>query len=158
MQKGTDSIKHPICYYSCKFDCHQQNYSTSEKEALALVSALQHFSVYLNSMPFHIVVYTDHNPLTFINRMKNKNQWLLLGVCYYKSTIWKSIRKVNVKADALSHILTKHMLYAFLSSNFILYQVHVCKPIILWRGVSCKLKFVVFRELNYCHASVSALW
>ena len=39
--------------------------------------ALQHFQVYLSSANAPIVVFSDHNPLTFIHKMKDKNQRLL---------------------------------------------------------------------------------
>ena len=43
MQHDSKRIEHPICYFSRKFNQHQKNYSTIEKETLALVFALQHF-------------------------------------------------------------------------------------------------------------------
>ncbi|KAL0147904.1 hypothetical protein M9458_056781, partial [Cirrhinus mrigala] len=43
LQEDDCGIDHPLCFYSKKFDCHQVNYSTIEKEALALLLALQHF-------------------------------------------------------------------------------------------------------------------
>ncbi len=54
-----------MSFFSKKFNSYQRHYSTVEKEALALIWALQHFSVYLNSSA-PIVIYTDHNPLTFL--------------------------------------------------------------------------------------------
>ena len=48
-----------------------------EKETLGIVLALDHFDVYLGSMPFKIKVYTDHNPLTFLKILKNKTQRLV---------------------------------------------------------------------------------
>ena len=39
-----------------------------EKETLGLVLALDHFDVYLGSMPFKIKLYTHHNPLTFLKQ------------------------------------------------------------------------------------------
>ncbi len=47
LQEDRDGIDHPVCYYSKKFSKCQQRYSTIEKEALALLLALQHFEVYL---------------------------------------------------------------------------------------------------------------
>ena len=47
---------------------------TIEKEALVLVLSLQNFDVYLSTTEHSILVYTDHNPLIFINKMKNHNQ------------------------------------------------------------------------------------
>ena len=40
LQEDTKGIEHPISYFSHKFDKHQRNYSTSEKETLALILAL----------------------------------------------------------------------------------------------------------------------
>jgi hypothetical protein len=49
-------VDRPISFFSKKLDQHQANYSTIEKECFALVSALQHFDVYLcmtmNPIPF----------------------------------------------------------------------------------------------------------
>lgn len=72
-----NNIPHPIAYHSSKFNSHQLNYSTIEKELLAIIQAIQKFECYLQpgSQPLHI--YTDHNPLTFLQRNKFANQRLL---------------------------------------------------------------------------------
>ncbi len=80
LQEDQAGNKHPVSFFSKKFSKSQQNYSTIEKEALALLLALQHFEVYLggtNLGPSTITVYTDHNPLVFIMRMSNANQRLM---------------------------------------------------------------------------------
>lgn len=64
------------CYFSKKFNAAQLKNSTIEKEALALVLAIQHFEVYLSSC-YSIFVYCDHNPLIFLNSMHNFNQRLM---------------------------------------------------------------------------------
>ena len=51
--------------------------STIEKETLALLLALKHFDVYLNMPAEPVLVFTDHNPIVFINKIKEKNQCLL---------------------------------------------------------------------------------
>lgn len=56
----------PVCYFSKKFNAYQLNCATTEKEALALIWALQHFEVYVGFGSSPVVVYTDHNPLTFL--------------------------------------------------------------------------------------------
>ena len=76
LQEDQEKIEHPISYFSCKFDKHQRNYSTCEKETLALVLALQHFDFYLSTATFPIQVYMDHNPLVLLAKVKNKNQHL----------------------------------------------------------------------------------
>ncbi len=65
LQEDEDGIDHPVCYFLRKFNKHQFNYSTIEKEALALLMALQYFDVYIGSSNYPVVVFTDHNPLVF---------------------------------------------------------------------------------------------
>ena len=106
LQKSEDdsSIEHPVAYYSRKFDKHQKNYSTVEKESLALVLALQHFEVYISSEK-PLIVHTDHNPLVFLSKMKTKNRRLLswsLMLQEYNLEIRHIRGKDNVLADTLS--------------------------------------------------------
>ena len=105
LQEDENGIDHPIGYFSHKLSASQRNYSTSEKETLALVLALQHFDFYLTPAQFPVQVYTDHNPLVFLNRMKNKNQRLLrwsLALQSYDLCIKHLPGRRNVLADALS--------------------------------------------------------
>ena len=107
MQHDSKGTEHPICYFSHKFNQHQKNYSTIEKVTLALVLALQHFDVYLNTTKYPIVVHTDHNPLVFVNKMKNHNQRLLrwgLLLQEYDMDNHHIKGKQNVLADALSRV------------------------------------------------------
>ena len=39
-QSDDQDIEHPICYFSKKFNIHQKNYSTIEKECLTLILAI----------------------------------------------------------------------------------------------------------------------
>lgn len=71
MQQDIREVDHPICYFSKKFNKHQKMYSTIEKECVALILALAHFYVYLC-----IQCFTDHNPLTFIAKIKKKTREL----------------------------------------------------------------------------------
>lgn len=64
-QAGPESTEPPGSFYSKKFHSYQLNYSVIEKEVLALIWELQHFEVYVGTGP--LVVYTDHNPLTFLH-------------------------------------------------------------------------------------------
>ncbi len=103
-QMGADDVEHPVCYFSKKFSSAQRNYSTIEKEALALVFAIQHFEVYL-ACSHPLIVYCDHNPLTFLNSMHNCNQRLMRWSLYlqlYNLDIRHIRGKDNMVADALS--------------------------------------------------------
>ena len=66
LQEDDNGVDHPVCYYSKKFNKHQRNYSTVEKECVYIVSSVA-----------PIAIFSDHNPLTFIHKMKNKNNRLL---------------------------------------------------------------------------------
>ncbi len=85
---------------------HKQiNYSTIEKEALALILALQHFEVYVGSSSQSLTVYTDHNPLVFLQRMSNANHRLMRWslICQsYNLVICHKKGIDNVIADSLS--------------------------------------------------------
>ncbi|KAJ8032010.1 hypothetical protein HOLleu_25409 [Holothuria leucospilota] len=107
LQADEHGVDHPVCYYSKKFDKHQKNYSTIAKETLALILGLQHFDVYLGTTSFPITVYTDHNPLTFLSKMKNKNHRLMrwsLFLQSYNVDIKHIKGKDNVVPDSLSRI------------------------------------------------------
>lgn len=67
--------------------------------------ALQHFKVYVGGSCTPVLVYTDHNPLTFLSRMCNSNQCLMrwsLFVQEYNLDIRHKKGSENVIADALS--------------------------------------------------------
>ena len=105
LQDSSGDVCHPVYYFSAKFKRHQLNYSTIEKETLAMLLALQHFEVYVGSSSSPVTVYTDHNPLVFLAQMYNNNQrlmrWALLAQNYNLNIRHK--RGVdNVVADALS--------------------------------------------------------
>lgn len=106
LQSDENGVDKPVCYFSRKFNKHQFNYSVIEKEALALIWALQHFEVYVGGGLHSIVVYSDHNPLTFLQSLKNStNQRLLRWALFLQPfrLVIRHIRGVeNVLADALS--------------------------------------------------------
>ncbi len=107
LQEDNMSVDHPVRYFSKKFTKCQNNYSTIEKEALALMLALQHFEVYLGGSSVPIGVFTDHNPLTFLFRMCNANPRLmrLALIVQYNLYIKHQKGTDNVVADALSRVM-----------------------------------------------------
>ena len=105
LQAGNDGVERPVAYFSKKLNRHQKNYSTIEKEALALVLAVQHFEVYVSSVVGDVVVYSDHNPLTFLAKFQSSNarvfRWSLI-LQPYGLKVKHIAGKDNVIADALS--------------------------------------------------------
>ena len=59
-----DKIFKPIYYASRTLNEHQVNYTTTEKEMLAVVFALEKFRSYI--LGSHIIVHTDHSALKFL--------------------------------------------------------------------------------------------
>ncbi|XP_070410598.1 uncharacterized protein [Nothobranchius furzeri] len=105
IQEDSAGIAHPVCYFSKKFNRHQLHYSTIEKETLALLLSLQHFHVYVGSSCSPTIVYTDHNPLTFLSRLYNQNQRLMrwaLILQEYAIEVRHKKGTNNIIADGLS--------------------------------------------------------
>ncbi|XP_066965398.1 uncharacterized protein [Macrobrachium rosenbergii] len=105
-QRDDKGEMHPVSYFSKKLLPAERKYSTIEKEALALVKSVSHFSIYLSSS-LQVEVLTDHNPLVFINKMKGANQrilrWALLLQEY--NLVFQHIKGVDNKIpDALSRM------------------------------------------------------
>lgn len=83
----------------------EQIYSTIQKELLAIVWAIGALSYYLDGRKF--TIETDHNPLTWLNKMKDKNQRLLrwsLALQPYSFSLKYRKGKQNANADGLSRI------------------------------------------------------
>lgn len=96
LQAGADGVERPVAYFSKKLNCHQRGYSTIEKKALALVLVVRHFEIYVVSSDQVLKVYSDHNPLTFLAKIRS----LLLQP--YSMVIKHIVDKNNIIADALS--------------------------------------------------------
>lgn len=95
----------PICFGSRTLNDHEINYSTIEKELLAIVWATKYFRPYLFGRKF--IIETDHKPLTWLFSIKEPNsklvRWRLkLSEFDYEIKYKKGIQNGN--ADALSRI------------------------------------------------------
>jgi hypothetical protein len=63
-QAQPDGENHPVGYWSRGLTNAERNYSTTEKECLAIVWSILHLRPYLESR--HFVVRTDHNSLRWV--------------------------------------------------------------------------------------------
>ena len=100
-----DGVDKPIAYFSKKLNGSQMKYSTVEKELLSLILALKHFETYISAGPGPLKVFTDHNPLKFINKFKNQNKRLMNWSLFLQDVniIIEHVKgKDNVIADCLS--------------------------------------------------------
>jgi hypothetical protein len=102
-QLDFEGIFRPVCYMSRRLNEHQVRYSTVEKELFALLTAVRTFSVYFGYS--ETKVYTDHNPLVALSRMKDHNRKILrwiLEIQEYRLDITYKPGKENTFADILS--------------------------------------------------------
>lgn len=109
---------HPICYASRTLNSHEINYSTIEKELLAIIWATKYFRPYLFGRKF--TIETDHKPLTWLFSIKEPNsklvRWRLkLSEFDYEIKYKKGTKNTN--ADALSRIETEPVTVNILESN-----------------------------------------
>ena len=90
---------------SRKLNDAERNYSTIEKELLAVVWGIQKFSPYLYGREF--VLQSDHLPLQHLDQMKNANSRLMRWAMQLQpyAFVFKAIPgKENVGADFLSRL------------------------------------------------------
>ena len=98
--------KFPIAYASRKLLQRECNYSTIEKECLALVWGVQKYQAYLYGKAFNIE--TDHQPLAYMQKAKVANARIMrwaLSLQPYQYRIIAIKGSGNVGADYLSRIV-----------------------------------------------------
>ena len=98
-----DGVLHPVRFLSRKLKGAEKNYSTIEKECLAVVWAVEKLRVFLYGREF--VLLTDHRPLTFINEAKLRNTRVMRWSLYLQDYSFRveSIKGVdNLVADYMS--------------------------------------------------------
>ena len=104
-QVDDNGREHVVTYASRKLLPREINYSTIEKELLAILWSLQHWEHFIYGR--HVTVYSDHRPLQWLRTMANQNsrlqRWSLMLEKYDIETVYK--RGVeNTNCDALSRL------------------------------------------------------
>lgn len=105
LSQGPVGADKPIAYASRTLNTSEINYSTIEKELLAIVWATKYFRPYLFGRKFKIL--TDHRPLQWVMSLKEPNSRLTrwrLKLSEYDFTVTYKQGKFNTNADALSRI------------------------------------------------------
>ena len=98
-------LPQPVAYWSRTFSPSQRNYTTTEKECCAIVSALKVFDWCLHS---NFKIITDHNALIWLLRQKEPpNPRLARWITYLQQfhfTIEHRAGVENAAADAMSRL------------------------------------------------------
>ena len=96
-----DGQWHILECYSQKFTAAERARNVTEKEALALVTCVQAWRMYLISRPF--TVFTDHRNLVFMHSSTNRKviRWSI-ALAEYQMTVCHIPGEYNVLADYLS--------------------------------------------------------
>ncbi|GFW72021.1 retrovirus-related Pol polyprotein from transposon 297 [Trichonephila clavipes] len=102
--QGEDKEEHPVEFASRLLNPAERNYSTTEREVLAVVWALNKFRGYIDGAS--ITVASDHQPLRWLMKLKSPT-----GRLTYWDLLLQSFNlnmeyipgKINVVADMLSH-------------------------------------------------------
>lgn len=104
LSQTIDGIEHPIAYMSRSLTKQERNYSTTEREALAVLSALEYWRCYLeNGKSFK--VYTDHSSLKWFLSLSNPTGRLArwgVRLSAFNFELEHRRGKDNVVPDALS--------------------------------------------------------
>ncbi|GFX89422.1 retrovirus-related Pol polyprotein from transposon 17.6, partial [Trichonephila clavipes] len=106
--QGEGSDEHPIEYASRLLTPAERNYSTTEREALALVWALKKFRGYIEGT--EITVASDHQPLKWLLNLKSPTGRLArwpLEIQSFNLKVQYIPGKANVVADMLSRPVTQ---------------------------------------------------
>ena len=111
-QKSTkDHRQHPVAFFSKSMTPAERNYGISDKEALAIVKALQHWRHWLEGTKIPVEILTDHQNLQYFTKPRVLNwrqlRWMDL-LNHYNYVIQYRPGNRNGAADALSrrHELT----------------------------------------------------
>lgn len=101
--QGEPPEERPIEYASRLLSKAERNYTTTEREALAIVWSISKFRGYLDEQS--LVVITDHQPLKWLMSLASPNgrlaRWALL-IQHFRLTVTYAPGKANALADALS--------------------------------------------------------
>ena len=107
--QGKDEEEHPIEYASRLLTSAERNYSTTEREALAVVWAVNKFRGYIDGS--EVIVASDHQPLRWLMSLKSPSgrlaRWAL-QLQEFNLKIEHIPGRANVLADMLSRPSCTH--------------------------------------------------
>lgn len=105
-QVDSEGAEHPVAFASKKLAVREERLSTTEKECLGMVWAVEVFRYYLYGRTF--TLQTDHNPLVWLNKVRGNSRKLLrwsLTLQEYDIIIEHKKGSEHVNVDALSRAM-----------------------------------------------------
>lgn len=103
LSQEVDGKEHPVAYASRQLNKAERNYSTTEKEMLSLIFAINHFRCYLYGRKFRII--TDHSALKWLLGLKDPSSRLTRWALKLSEFDYEVVHKPGKKhgnADGLS--------------------------------------------------------
>ena len=92
-----------IAYHSRVLTKAERSYSATDKECLAIIDSIEHFSIYSYGKTFKLV--SDHEPLNWIRTIDDPGKWLTRWKLRTRRHDYEFVYeagKLNVNADAFS--------------------------------------------------------
>ena len=102
LQQVVKGITQSVAFFSCQIKSAERQYSTFDRELLAIYLSVRHFRHYLERRDF--AVYTDHKALTFADRHSTSTFRHLDYISQFTSDIRHIPGTENVRAGALSRL------------------------------------------------------
>lgn len=112
LSQTINGVEHPVAYMSRSLTKAEKNYSTTEREALAVLIALEHWRCYLETDKT-FTVYTDHSALKWFLSLSNPTGRLArwgVRLSSFNFEIKHRRGKDNVIPDALSRSVTVNII------------------------------------------------
>lgn len=103
MQEDESGFLHPLAYASVTLNAAEQKYTVTEREAMAIPWAVEHFNTYLEGHKYTAI--TDHSALKYLWNNKDKTPRLLralLRLQPYEIELYYKPGSQNYAADLLS--------------------------------------------------------
>ena len=99
-----NGTKLPILFISKKLLFRERQYSTIEKECLAIVRAVSQLREYLEGKQF--IIESDHFPLQWLNKMRGQNQRLLRWSLLLQEFTFK-LQHIRGKDNKIADVLSR---------------------------------------------------
>jgi len=108
VQISDDASEQPVAFASYKFSPTQRNWPVIQKEAYAIIWALNKFKHWVFGAP-SVTVFTDHNPLTYLTETAPKSaklmRWLLALQEFGDVSFCFRSGRINEAADCMSRMV-----------------------------------------------------